>query len=78
MHMCTKCNEPLLIKTVKTTMGKRLFMPLMVFLYKSLIDLIKDLIQQPGTLDLLNHWRQRTSVDRVMTDIYDGAVWKSL
>lgn len=49
VHMRTKCNEPLL-KTVKTTTGKRLFMPLKVFLYKSLIDLIKDLIQQPGTL----------------------------
>ena len=43
LHMRTKCNEPLL-KTVKTTTGKRLFAPLKVFLYKSLVDLIKDLI----------------------------------
>jgi len=53
--MQAKYNEPLL-KAVKTTIGKRLFAPHKVFPYKSLIDLIKDLIQQPRTLDLLNHW----------------------
>lgn len=41
------------------------------------IDLIREFIKQPGTLDLLNHWRKRNLVDGVMTDIYDGAVWKS-
>ena len=78
VHMHTKCNEPLL-KNVKTTTGKRLFAPLKVFLYKikSLIDLIKGLIQQPGTLDLLTHWWEHTIVDGVMTDIYDGVVWQS-
>ena len=25
----------------------------------------------------MNHWRNRNLVDGVMTDIYDGATWKS-
>ena len=68
-HMRVKCYEPLL-KVVKTTSGKTLFAPHKIFLYKSPIDLIKEFIKQPGTLDLLNHWRKRNLVDGVMMVLY--------
>ena len=32
------------------------------------------LVQQPGMLDQLNHWKSRTVPRGVMSDIYNGAV----
>lgn len=35
------------------------------------------MLQKPGMLDLLNHWKSRQIPNGVLSDIYDGAVWKS-
>ena len=74
--MRAKCQGQLL-KTVKTASGKTIFSPLKIYCYKSLIDSIKDLIQNPGMIDLLNKWKNHTIPDGVMCDIHDVVVWKS-
>ena len=35
------------------------------------------MVQKPGMLDLLNHWKSRIIPNGVMADIYDGEVWQS-
>lgn len=76
LRMCSRCNEDLM-KTVKTASGKKIFVPLRVFCYRSIIDSIKSLIRQPGMLDLFSKWKQRNIPDGVMSDIYDGEIFSS-
>ena len=45
--------------------------------YRSIVNSIKDVIQQPGILNLFNHWKDRNVPNGVMSDVYVGAVWKS-
>lgn len=74
--MRAACLTPLL-KTVKTAFGKRIFAPLKVFCYKSVIQSIEQFVQQPEILTLFNQWKNRSIPTGVMADVYDGAVWKS-
>ena len=67
----------LLFKSVRTAKGKKKFVPLKVFCYRSIIDSIKEALKQHGTLDNLNFWRNRKIPQGVMSDVYDAAVWKS-
>ena len=73
-RMSSPCGFPLM-KAIKTPSGKRILKPLKVFCYKSIIESIVDLVQQPGMLDLLNHWKLRVVPHGVMADIYDGATY---
>lgn len=50
--------------------------PIKVFCCQSLIHCCKQLVGQPGMLDMFSHWKNR-SMPAGMADIYDGAVWKS-
>ena len=75
-QMRVVCGSPLL-KTVKTAAGKQLSFPLKVFCFKALFKSIQFLFQQPGMLDLLSKWKHRMIPSGIMTDIYDGIVWKS-
>lgn len=75
-RMRSKCDENLM-KAVKTASGKKIFVPLRVFCYKSIIDSIKNLVQRPGILDLFSKWKQRDTPDGVMSDVYDGDMWQS-
>ncbi len=43
---------------------------------KSAIEAYEALVIQPGKLDILNHWKNRSIPAGVMADIYDGEVWK--
>ena len=75
-RMRVKCSSPLL-KVVKTASGKHMSHPLKLFCYRSIIESIKNLVQKPGMLDTLNKWKERSMPDGIMSDIYDGSVWKS-
>ena len=75
-RMRVPCNSPLL-KLIKTASGRHISTPLKVFCYQSIIQTIRCLVQQPGMLDVLNKWKDRTIPSGVMADVYDGSVWKS-
>ena len=75
-RMRSPCGFPL-VKLVKTASGKKLFKPMKLFCYKSIIRSIAEMVQKPGMLDLLNHWKSRSVPNGVLADIYDGFVWKS-
>ena len=75
-RMRVPCNTSLL-KSIKTSSGKRISLPLKVFCNQSLVQSIKQLVLQPGMLDQLNQWKARSIPCGVMADIYDRSVWKS-
>ena len=62
------------MKAITTISGKRMLKLLKVFCYRSVIESILHLVQQPGMLALLNHWKSHVVSHGVMSDIYDGAV----
>ena len=66
-----------LLKTIRTASKKRIERPIKVFCCRSLIACCKQLVGQPGILDIFGHWKKRSMPAGVMADIYDGAVWKS-
>ena len=76
-RMWKPCGVPLM-KSVRTSSHKTIYKHIKVFCYRSLIASIKDDVQQPGYLDLFSHWKTRTEIPAgVMSEIYDGEVWKS-
>lgn len=75
-RMRTPCGQ-VLFKSVKTASRKKIYAPLKVFCYKSVIRSIETFLQQPGMLDTFNHWKNRIIPSGVMSDVYDSAVWKS-
>ena len=66
-----------LLKVAKTASGKHISSPLKVFCYRSIIQSVNQIVQQPGMLDMLNKWKMRNIPSGIMADIYDGSVWKS-
>lgn len=63
-----------LLKFVKTASGKQISRPLKLFCYPSIIQSFRQLVQQPGMLDILKNSALHSGV---MADINDGSVWKS-
>ena len=61
---CTKCT------------GKIIYHPIKVYCYQSIISSLRNLVQQPRILQLLDHWKTRNIPHGVMCDVYDGAVWR--
>lgn len=66
-----------LLKTIRTASKKRIERPIKVFCCRSLLDCCKELVGQPGILDIFGHWKKRSIPAGIMADVYDGAVWKS-
>ena len=52
-------------------------MPLKIFCYRSIIDSIKDLVKRPGILEIFSKWKLHQIPEGVMSDVYDGEMWKS-
>ena len=71
------CNEKLL-KEVKLASGGKKLVPIKTYCYRSILNDLTERFKNPGFLALINSWRQYISVDGVLTDIYDGRLWKEL
>lgn len=76
-QMRMKCGESL-FKTVWTASGKQKFPPRKVFCYQSIIGFLRSLFKEPKLFHLMNKWKSRSIPPRIMSDVYDGAVWKSV
>lgn len=64
-----------LMKQVK---GKNnvFFYPCRVYTYKSLIDSLQDMLQQPEFSKKCEEWRSNEQTPGTYSDIYDGKIWK--
>ncbi|XP_061190105.1 uncharacterized protein LOC133197961 [Saccostrea echinata] len=68
------CGE-ILFKSV-TVNGKITFVAKKTYCYKSLKESIHRLVKKKGFENLCEKWRHQTYTDDVLSDVYDGNVWK--
>ena len=69
------CNA-ILMKTVTLKGGKQILVPKKIYPYRSVIKSLEQLINRMQFLELCEQWRQRHIPPDVLTDIYDGKLWK--
>ena len=70
-----ECGE-LLLKTVKLTDGSIGLYPFKTYCYKPLEQSLEHLVSLPDFQLNCEKWRKRPQNTGVMTDIYDGKIWK--
>ena len=73
-HFRKACGEKLL--TLKKNKRKRSLKPKKLYCYQNLKDAIHGLINRPNFLEKCDKWRERVTEDDLLTDIYDGRIWK--
>ena len=71
-----RCDTPLM-KKIRTSFGNTSLYPRQLYCYQSVIDSLKTLVQRPGFIEKCELWRKRLVHNNVLSDIYDGRVWKS-
>ena len=69
------CAQSLLMKVISPT-GKVNLVPYKTFCYKPLKESLQQLLSRPGFEEKCYKWRDRAVVDGIMTDVYDGRIWK--
>lgn len=75
LRMRQPCNT-LLLKTVELASGRKLLYPFMSYCYMSLTSSLSNLLQHPDFNSLCEEWRHRNVINGVLSDVYDGQVWK--
>lgn len=70
-----RCNSPLL-KKVHLSGGKIIYKPNYIYAYQPLKKSFQRLLMRAGFAEKLEHWRNREAKDDLLSDIYDGQVWK--
>lgn len=66
----------LLMMTFETSSGRKLLYPLKTYCYMSIQKSLKILIERPGFLNKCEEWRTKPTYPNIMSDIYDGNLWK--
>ncbi len=51
--------------------------PELIFLFVSVRQQLEALYRRPGFESSLRHWINRPTFDNILTDIYDGDIWKT-
>ena len=90
--MPVHCRNEILSKSKKVICGSKLvkeviiksgsssskvFYPLKVYCYNSIVNQIEQLLQWPGFPHKCEEWRTRETQDNVLYDVFDGQIWKS-
>jgi len=70
------CNAKLVNEVILRN-GITKFYPLKVYCWKSIISQLESILQREGFPDVCEHWRSRQVKDSVLSDMYDGEVWKN-
>ena len=69
------CGESL-YKRVKSTNGKIIYRPRLVYCYKSVIDSLQEMLLRPNFFISCEEWRKRKVKPDLFCDVFDGMVWK--
>ena len=69
---CKPC-EAVLMKNVKSSNGKVILYPKLIYAYKSITE---SLLLNPGFSVKCEAWRRRSTTDGYYYDVYDGQIWK--
>src|SRR5262249_25461129 len=66
------CNTPLSRK-----MDDSHIQPELIFPFGGIQEQLAGMFRRKGFKNSLRHWANRTDFDNILTDIYDGEVWKT-
>ena len=66
-----------LVNKVILKNGATKFYPLKVYCWKSIISQLESILQRTGIPELCEQWRTRQVEESVLSDVYDGEVWKN-
>ncbi|XP_070549686.1 uncharacterized protein [Ptychodera flava] len=69
------CGAPLL-KEVELQGGKKRLYPFKVYCYRSVLQSLSSLVKRDGFVQKCELWRDRKQSPGVLSDIYDGRIWK--
>ena len=75
-HHRKKCGN-VLMKTIVSPSGEKILFPHKTFCYRSIKKSLQLLINRAGFESDCEKWRNLESVPDVLSDVYDGSVWKS-
>ena len=70
-----KCGQQLLY-SVALSNGKTTFHPFKTYCYNSVITALKELLVRPGFYNLCSQWKTNHNDSGLLTEIFDGKVWK--
>ena len=70
-----KCGQPLL-REIFARSGKKYLVPHKVYCYMPLKKSLEKFFNSPNFVKNCNSWRKRTTSENILSDIYDGAIWK--
>ena len=63
---------------MKLVSGGKKLVPIKTYCYRSILNDLSERFEKPGFMALINSWREYKSVNGLLTDIYDGRLWKEL
>jgi hypothetical protein len=69
------CQEPL-SRQIRSLNGI-IFRPELIYPFAGINNQLATMFRRPGFESSLRHWANRTTFDNILTDIYDGEVWKT-
>ena len=64
------------MKEVKSSNGKVVLYPKLIYCYKSIVETMQDVLNRPDFSVKCEAWRTRSHQDGVYNDVYDGQLWK--
>jgi hypothetical protein len=71
-------------KQCQTPLGKKIslnnsisIVPELVYPVSSIQQQLSSMFKRPGFEELLRHWTNRSVIDNVLSDIYDGQIWQN-
>ena len=70
------CGNKLVDKVILKN-GATKFYPVKVYCWKSIISQLENILQRTGMPELCEQWRTRQVEESVLSDVYDGEVWKN-
>ena len=68
----------LLARKVILSDGKTCFYPFKLYCFNSVINELEAILTRPGVPEMCEQWRECSSEDDLMADVYDGLIWKDV
>ena len=66
----------LLARKVILRDGNTCFYPYKLYCFNSVINQLEAMLTRSGVPEMCEQWRERSSEDDLMADVYDGLIWK--
>ena len=74
LHKSRLCNTPL---SQKIGAQSIIIRPNLIYPFSGIKEQLATMFNQPEFENSLRHWTNRTNFDNILTDVYDGQIWKN-